>query len=389
MNILTNVILLGKIIEEKNKCVFIGKNNFKKDLKIYFLNENKKNINGKEFKEIILNLYNDYEIGINKFNNIVNGNQYFVIKNCIKTKDNIYNCIINNQNIELINNNNLIINMDIKKIIEKNKEKKYKSATLYDLINHKVNKFDYSVSIDEINNINNINKIFRIIENNIKINNTTKPFNYGIKEMQFLEKLGEKPYLKMKMQNYEELKKFFNLCGYKNALKEYFFEYFYKLEEEAELIDLFMKYKQELNKKNFSIINDIKKTIFRYGLNNCPIHLNYKIKINNKYIEEFNDFILNYIIYILEFYYNSLNELDKCKYGYQDKNGKIIFNKNILKKIYLKDLIYYIQIPEDKEDFKITKIYIYNNYGKRYLYNISNFGLSTIILDKLEELLKD
>ena len=172
--------------------------------------------------------------------------------------------------------------MDIKKIIIQNEEKKYKSATLYDLINHKENKFDYSISIDEINNINNINKIFRIIENNIEINNSIKPFNYGIKEIQFLEKLGEKPYLKMKMQNIEELKKFFNIYGYKKTLKEYFFEYFYKLEEEAELIDLFKFYKQELNQGNFEVIQEIKKTICRYGLNNCPIHLNYKIKINNK-----------------------------------------------------------------------------------------------------------
>lgn len=389
MNVLTNVILLGKIIEEKDKCVFIGKNNFKKDLKIFFLNEKKKNINGKEFKKIILNKFDDFDLGINKLNSIVNGNQYFIIKNCIKIKENIYNCIINEKTIELISNKNLIINMDIKKIIPENEERKYKSASLYDLLNHKENKFDYSISIDEMNNINNINKIFKVVENNIEINKTIKPFNYGIKEMQFLEKLGESPYLKMKMKNYEELRSFFKLCGYKKALKEYFFEYYYKLEEEAELIDLFINYKIELKKENFSIINEIKKTIIRYGLNNCPIHLNYKIKINNNYVNEFNTFILNYITYILEFYYNNLNELDKCKYGYENKDGKIIFNKNILKKIYLKDLIYCIQIPKDKEDFKTTKIYIYNNYGKRYLYNISNFGLSTIILDKLEELLKD
>lgn len=385
MNILTNIILLGKIIEKKNKCIFIGKNTFNKNMTIYLLDKNKNNMNLKSFKEIILSMFNDNELGINKFNNIINGNQYFVIKNCIRINDNSYNSIIDNNSIEIINNNHLIINMDIKKISHNT----YRSGTLFDLINNKNNKFDYSISIDNINNIKNINNFFNIINNNIIINNSIKPFNLGIKELEFLQKLGNEPYKKHNMKSFEELKKFFRLNGYKNSLKTYFFEFYYKLEEEATLIDLFIKFKNELNQENYEYLKDIKNTIIRYGLNNCPIHLNYKIKINKNYINDLNDFILNHLMYSLKFYFNNLNENDKLKYGYIDENNNIVFHDKILKKIYLKDLIYYIQIPKDKNDFKITKIYIYNNNGKKFLYNISRFGLSSIILDKLENLLKD
>lgn len=382
MGVLTNVILIGKIIEKNNKSMFLGKTIFNKEMKIYFLDDNKKNMSLSSFKELILSMYESFEIGINIYNNIINGNQYVIIKNCLGN-DGVYNSIINFKTLEILKQNNLIINMDIKKLINNN----YRTLTLYDLINNKDLVLDYSVSIDNLNNIRNINKIFDLVENNIEINKNFKPFNLGIKELQYLNKLGNEPHKKMKFNSIEELKTFSRMYGYENTLKEYYFEYFYKLEEESKLIDLFLKFKKELTNNNFEIIKDIKSTILQYGLKNCPIYINYKIKINQNFRLDFNTFILNYIKYILNFYYNVVDEDKKHKLGYVS-NNEIIFNEHILKNIYINDLIYTLSIPDDNEDFKITKLYGYNNYGKKFINNISNFGLSSSILEKLDELIK-
>lgn len=372
MNIQLNSIISGKIVEQKNKTILIGKNIYNESINIYFVNENNKNININEFNNYMLNniLTND-EFGLNTLNNIINGNQYIVVKKIINN-----NCILSINNIQILNNNNVLINMDIKKKVNN----KFQSTTIFDFINNKNNEYDYSISLCNNNSINNINRIFEIIKNNIEINKSIKPFNLGIKELFFIKKLDKDLYKKLNLENVLELKKLINNMGYLNFIKEHSFDLFYKLEEEAKLIDLFIYYKTELNNNNFEIIEQIKNTINQYGYNNCPIHINFKMKINHNNNNDFNTFILNHINNLIDNYYYIINK---------KLDNKLIINNNILDRIYLNNLILTINIQNDNNDFKITKIYGYNKYNKRFINNVSNYGLSSYVSNNLNDLLKD
>lgn len=380
MDIKLNSIICGKIIEQKNKTILIGKNLYNENVKIYFVNNNKENISILQFKNYLLeHLLENNEIGLNIYNNILNGNQYLLIKKIINS-----NCILNIENIQLLNNNNFLINMDIKKKINE----KFQSTTIFDFINNEDNEYDYSISLCNNNNINSINRIFEIIKNNLNINKNIKPFNLGIQELVFIKKMDHNLYKKLNFKNIIELKNFAKEKGYLNFLKEYAYEYFYKLEEEAKLIDLFLNYKNELNNNNFEIIETIKNTINQYGYNNCPIHINFKIKINKNNNKDFNTFILNNINSLLTTYYYLSNNDYKNKLG-KIIDNKIIFNNNILDRIYLNNLIFTINVQNDNNDFKITKIYGYNKYNKRFINNVSNYGISSYIIDNLNNILKD
>lgn len=384
MSLIVNMFIKGNIKENNNKSFLEGKDVFNNILKIYFINEEKNNINLKELKQKLKNILNknniiDDMIIENKIENILNGKEGFIIKNALGKNDN-FNCIFNNESIMLIDKNDAIINIDIKK----KDNQFFKSSTIYDLFNKKDLYIDYSSSLNEYNNINIINRFFNIVENNLIMDNpNVNFFKLGIKELEFLKKLEILDFdIFTKYKDYEELKKYARKVGYNNLLKNDFFNKFYKLEEESILIDQFIKAKETNNFK------EIKLLINKYGLENCPVFLNFKIKFNVESKELFKNFVIKNLESILNFYFNSVSSEIQNKIGKKVDN-KIIYKDEFLKSLYLNNLIFKLKIPSDSDTFKVSKLYAYNNYNKRYLNNFTKFGMTSNLLQKIEEYVKN
>jgi len=385
MSLIANMLIVGTIKECNGKVYLEGKDIFDNNIKLYFINQDKKNINLidliSNFK-IILNNNNilDPIIIDNIINNIINGNEPLLIKNALG-KLNIYNCIISKNNIELLNKKSCLLNMDIKKKINNN----FKSSTIHNLLYDNYH-YDFSISINKNNNINTINRFFEIINNNIDLDKFNKStFNIGIKELDFVKKLTMDS---NDIYDIIELRNIARKTSYNNLLKDKFYELFYKLEEDSLILDQFIDLKSKLSSNPKDTIKSIKELINKYGLNNCPIFLNFKVKFNNNIKEDFIIFLNKNITSVLNFYYNTSKDEIKDLIAVKDGH-KILFKKDFLNSLYLNNIVFSLLLPEDTDTFKITKLYSYNRYNKRLINNISSYGITSNIINNIEDYIED
>lgn len=340
MKTMANIMLSGKIVKKNNKLYLIATTIFNKKIEVLLLEDK------------------NTELTENKLNLKLNQEYDLILKNIIETKDKRLLSIFNN-NYELLNKDLFLFNLKIKVI----KNGKYISATIKDVYNEEVSNLDLSFSINK--NIDNyyINKIIDNFKNENNI------FSFGVQEINFIKELQEVD--KYNLFNIEDLIEIAKKNGYVDLLKTNFpnikDDTYYI--QKAKFIDKFVYYKKELSKNNFKVLDDIKNILNENKYKELPIFINLKLRYSLEDKKNLISFIKR--------------EYEKIKSYYSIFHNNLDYNI-IEKEIYLNDIILSSNL-KSKENLNNIKIC---NENRLFLYNVSKFGLTSNILDQINNFIK-
>ena len=340
MKTMANIMLSGKIVKKNKDLYLIATTIFNKKIEILLLEDKNK------------------ELTENKLNLKLNQEYDLILKNIIETKDKRLLAIFND-NYELLNKVLFLFNLKIKVI----KNGRYISATIKDVYNEEVSNLDLSFSINK--NIDNyyINKIIDNFKNENNI------FSFGVQEINFIKELQEVD--KYNLFNIEDLINIAKKNGYMKLLKNNF----PSIKEEityikkAQFIDNFLYYKKELSQGNLKVLEDMKKILNENKYKDLPIFINLKLRYSLEDKKNLISFIKR--------------EYEKIKFYYSIFHNNLDYNV-IEKEIYLNDIILSSNL-KDKENFNNIKIC---NNNKLFLHNVSKFGLTSNILDQINDFIE-
>lgn len=340
MKTMANIMLSGKIVKKNEKLYLIATTIFNKKIEILLLEDKNK------------------ELTENKLNLKLNQEYDLILKNIIETKDKRLLTIFND-NYELLNKDLFLFNLKIKVI----KNGRYISATIKDVYNEEVSNLDLSFSINK--NIDNyyINKIIDNFKNENNI------FSFGVQEINFIKELQEVD--KYNLFNIEDLINIAKKNGYMKLLKNNF----PSIKEEityikkAQFIDNFLYYKKELSQGNLKVLEDMKKILNENKYKDLPIFINLKLRYSLEDKKNLISFIKR--------------EYEKIKFYYSIFHNNLDYNV-IEKEVYLNDIILSSNL-KGKENFNNIKIC---NNNKLFLHNVSKFGLTSNVLDQINDFIE-